>query len=144
MLDAGRGSRPRSGVKSSMARLEEDKHEMLSTTSAVPVAVATEETNERRVSGGSTRNAGLMVGGRSRRGIQYLEERTRLVTRGVGVRWENYTFRPVLFMRAVQKQQDRPQDLVEADEDENEIVLIEISKKFAVPTLCIIHDNRPR
>ena len=53
---------------------------------------------------------------------------------------ENYTFgRPVLFMRPVQEQQDQPQDLVEADEDE--VVLIERSDRGrSVPTLSMTTD----
>ena len=137
------GSRPRSRVNSSMARLEEDDHEMLATTSAVPavVAASTEEMKERRVSGGSgnVSNDGsaeiagsdLMVG----RSKQELEEgysssggtHSRSASEMSG---ENYTFgRPVLFMMPVQEQeqQDRPQDLVEEEVDE--VVLFERSNR---------------
>ena len=151
------GSRPRSRVNSSMARLEEDDHEMLSTTSAVPAAAATEEMNERRVSGGSSGNAShdgsaevpvssLMVG-RLRQEFEegYSSSGGTHSRSGSEMSGENYTFgRPVLFMRPVQEQQDQPQDLVEADEDEDEIVLIERSNRGSpsrsVPTLSMTTD----
>ena len=152
-LGAG-GSRPRSRVNSSMARLEEDDHEMLSTTSVVPAAAATEEMDERRVSGGSTGNAShdgsaevaassLMVGRLIEEG--YSSSGGTHSRSGSEMSGENYTFgRPVLFMRPVQEQQDRPQDLVEADEDEDEIVLIERSNRGSpnrsVPTLSMTTD----
>ena len=134
------GSRPRSRVNSSMARLEEDDHEMLP-TSAVPAAAATEEMNERRVSGGSSGDANhdgsevavssLMMG-RSRQEFEegYSSSGGTHSRSGSEMSGENYTFgRPVLFMMPVQEQQDQPQDLVEADEDEDEIVLMERSNR---------------
>ena len=152
-LGVGGGSRPRSRVNSSMARLEEDDHEM-STTSAVPAAAAIEE---RRVSGGSTENgshngsaevpvSSLMVG-RLRQELEegYSSSGGTHSRSGSEMSGENYTFgRPVLFMRPVQEQQDQPQDLVEADEDEDEIVLIERSNRGSpnrsVPTLSMTTD----
>ena len=149
------GSRPRSRVNSSMARLEEDDHEMLSTTSAVPAAAAT-EMGERRVSSGSSGNANhdgsevatssLMVG-RSRQEFEegYSSSGGTHSRSGSEMSGENYTFgRPVLFMRPVQEDQDQPQDLVEADEDEDEIVLMERSNRGSldrsVPTLPMTTD----
>ena len=151
------GSRPRSRVNSSMARLEEDDHEMLSTVSAVPAASATEEMNERRVSGGSSGNASLdgsaeaavssLMVGRLRQEFEegYSSSGGTHSRSGSELSGENYTFgRPVLFMRPVQEQLDQPQDLVEADEDEDEIVLMERSDRGSVnrsvPTLSMTTD----
>jgi hypothetical protein len=149
------GSRPRSRVNSSMARLEEDDHEMLSTASAIPAA--TEEMDERRVSGESTGNgshdgsaevavSSLMMG-RLRPEFEegYSSSGGTHSRSGSEMSGENYTFgRPVLFMRPVQEQQDQPQDLVEADEDEDEIVLMERSNRGplnrSVPTLSMTTD----
>ena len=148
------GSRPRSRVNSSMARLEEDVHEMSTTTSAVPATAATEETNERRVSGGSGNGShdgshdgsaevggsNLMVG-RSRQEFEegYSSSGGTHSRSGSEMSGENYTFgRPVLFMMPVQEQQDRPQDLVE-NEDEIER-LNRGSLNRSVPTLSMTTD----
>ena len=143
------GSRPRSRVNSSMAKVEED--EVLLTTSTVP-ATAAAVTEERRVSGGSSgngsHNGSLEVSGSSlmvRRSRQEFEEGYSSSGGGTHSRsgsemsGENYTFgRPVLFMRPVQEQQDQP---VEGD-DEDEIVLVERSNRgspdrSAVPMLSM-------
>ena len=135
----GIGSRPRSRVNSSMAKLEED------------VVFSGTEMNERRVSGGSSGNeshngsaevALSPIVGRIRQEVEegYSSGGTHSRSGSESINAENYTFgRPVMFMRPVQEQQPQQQDLVEADEEE--IVLVERSRRGSPnrsdPTLSI-------
>ena len=129
----GGGSRPRSRVNSSMAKLEED--EVLST----PAVAASPIIEERRASNGSTGNASHsgsveVTGYYSSSGGTHSRS-------GSEMSGENYTFgRPVLFMRPVQEQQDAQQEEVRG---EDEIVLVEGSNRGSpnrsddVPTLSM-------
>jgi hypothetical protein len=132
-LGGGGGSRPRSRVNSSMARLEED--EVLSTPAAVTSII-----EERRVSNGSTGNASH--NGSAEVAGYYSSSGGTHSRSGSDMSGENYTFgRPVLFMRPVQEQQDAQQE--EEMRREDEIVLFEGSNRGSpnrsdgVPTLSM-------
>ena len=118
----GGGSRPRSRVNSSMARLEEDV--VLSTTLG--------PTTESSESNGSAEVSSPVVG-KIRQELEegYSSGGTHSRSGSESISAENYTFgRPVLFMRPVQEQQGQQQDLVEEDEEE-EVVLVEGSSARA-------------